>query len=141
MSSQISFIDKQGLNTALDTLRTLCLTKAEGAQICQLISALADAMDFPAYSLTIPATGWQADTLGDFSVYIDVAAEVTAEDSAEVSLSVDGLKQGTDCGLCPLVETLDGYLRFRAFQAPAAAITGEYRVLRGVQDEAEGGAT
>ena len=79
--------------------------------------------------LTIPKEGWQSGAYGRYTVYFDVAAEVSAEDSAEVILSVDGVEAAGACGMCPAVETISNALRFRAISAPEAIISGEYRII------------
>ena len=132
------YISKQGLQAALDKLSTLCLTKAEGAAITGALEVLAAAVIFPAVNLSIPATGWQSGTVGGYTVYRDIAAEVTAADSVDVALSTNGIDTAVSCGMCPTVETLDGYLRFRAISAPTATITGEYRIIRGAAQNEEG---
>ncbi|HIT31694.1 MAG TPA: hypothetical protein IAC25_02505 [Candidatus Enterenecus stercoripullorum] len=133
----IDYINKQGLQAALDKLLTLCLTKSEGAAITGALEVLAAAVMFPAVNLSIPATGWQSGTVGRYTVYRDITAEVTAADSVDVALSADGLDTAVSCGMCPTVETLDGYLRFRAIFAPVTTITGEYRIIRGAAQNEE----
>lgn len=128
----IDYINLQGLGVAIDQLQTLCLTKADGAAITNAIQALAAAVVFPEFDLTIPTAGWVSGVSGEYTVYLDVAAEnVTAADSVAVAVSVASLDTAKSCGLCPMVETLAGALRFRAVSAPEANITGQYRILRG----------
>lgn len=132
------YINKQGLSVALGQLRALCMTKAEGTEILELLGMVADAIAFPEFQLTIPANGWQTGAAGEFAVFLDVAAEVTAADGTDVVLTPESVSVAQSCGLSPTVETLDGYLRFRAVSAPDQSMTGIYRVLRGpASEEAE----
>ena len=134
----MDYINKKGLQAAIDQLRALCMTKADGEAIYKVLSTLADAVVFPAVSISIPAAGWQSSAAGDFAVYIDVAApDVTAADGVDVALSAGSIAAARTCGLCPTVETLGGYLRFRAVSAPKTEMTGEYRIIRGASQTEE----
>lgn len=134
----IDYINKQGLSAAIEKLRTLCMTKADGVAIYEMIALLADAVVFPAVGITIPTTGWQASASGQYTVSLDIPAEITADDGVDIVLSAEGLQVANDCGLCPTVETLPGALRFLAISAPGSSMTGEYRVLRGASSQQEG---
>jgi len=81
--------------------------------------------------ITIPATGWANGGFGKYTVYLDLAVSgITASDHVNVDLSADALAVSYACGLCPVVESLDGMLRFRAIKTPSAAMTGVYNVLK-----------
>ncbi len=126
------YIDPAGLGEAINKLKSLCLTSADGEAIYNSLSTLAAAVVFPAVSISIPTSGWKSGTVGEFTAYIDVAAKnVTAADSVDVALSAGSFATTKACGLCPTVETMNGYLRFRAVSAPQSAMTGEYRIIRG----------
>ena len=134
----VDYINKQGLSVAIEKLRTLCMTKADGAAIYDMIALLADAVVFPVVGITIPTTGWQESASGQYTVSLDIPAEITAGDGVDIVLSAEGLQAAQDCGLCPTVETLPGALRFRARSVPISSMTGEYRVLRGASSQQEG---
>lgn len=128
----LDYIDKEAMAFVVDFLRGLCMTKRDGEAVYNALSALAETVVFPAASLTIPSSGWKTGTDGAFAVYIDVsAAGVTAADSVTVTLSSQSIEAARACGLCPMVETLSGVLRFRALSAPKTSMTGQYRILRG----------
>ena len=132
----IKVLDQQGLAAVLEKLKSLCLTSEDGAAINAALSLLADATVFPATSITIPATGWESGAAGDYAYYKDVAAsDVTAADGVDVVLTAASVSVAQSCGLCPTVETLEGVLRFRAASVPQTNLTGEYRILRGPQEE------
>lgn len=132
---EINYLDKDGLSTVLDQLHTLCLTTVEGIAIFELISALADAVVYPSTDITIPTSGWTEEQTGGLALYYDVEANITSADSVNVVLDVDAFAEAQACGLCPTVETYDGYMRFRAVSVPETEITGHYRILRGPQQE------
>lgn len=133
------YINKQGLETAIEKLRTLCMTKGDGASIYQLIATLAQAVVFPEQALTISSAGWQQQSgNGSYSYYVDVEADVTEADSVEVSISVSSTDVVTSCHLCPTVETHDGSLRFFAMAIPDSNIDGQYRIIRGPAPDAGG---
>lgn len=129
------YINKRGLSTAIDQLQALCLTKAEGVSIYDMLTVLADAVVYPQTSVTIPSSGWTQERLGDLQLYCDVAAEVTSRDGVDVVLDAASLGAAQTCGLCPTVETYDGFMRFRAVSIPESEITGVYRILRGPGQE------
>ncbi len=131
---QYDYVNKQGLSTALEKIRTLCLTKAEGAAIYSALATLADAVVYPPIAISIPATGWQTGQSGEYTVYRDISADVTGNDGVDVALDVASSAKAGECGLCPVVETLGGYMRFRAISVPTTNLTGEYRILRGPQE-------
>lgn len=128
------YLDDAGVKALEALLRSLCLTQKDGQAIYGVLEALADASEFPAAALSIPATGWKSSTSGPYKVYRDVsAASVTAADSVQVALAAGSMEAASACGLCPTVETLAGALRFRAVSAPKSALSGEYRILKGAQ--------
>lgn len=81
--------------------------------------------------LTIPRTGWVADTLGKYQYRRDVAApEVTPRMIPQVTVLPAGEGAAVDCGLAPRAETLEGAVRFRAVTPPAADIPAALTLLR-----------
>lgn len=133
--ASIDYINKQGLSTALEKLRSLCMTIEDGEAIYNMIDLLAAAVVYPTISITIPVSGWVSGGAGEYNFYIDIAAGITSVDSVDVVLSPVGLTAAKSCGLCPTVETLDGALRFRAVSLPLLEMPGEYRIIRGAVKE------
>lgn len=86
-------------------------------------------------SVSIPATGWAADsTWPEYPLRWDIAApEVTAEDCATVALMPDSLAAAAACGLCPACETQAGRIRLWAKKAPDKALAAAYRVTQGAE--------
>lgn len=82
-------------------------------------------------SLTIPAAGWTADNAGQYKFRLDVAVEeVTPRMIPQVAVLPSGETTAADCGLCPVVETLDGAVRFRAVAPPGGSIPAALTLLR-----------
>lgn len=74
-------------------------------------------------SMTIPTTGWSQDNTAVYSYYYDYAVQgITADNRAEVTLSVSSLQTAADCGVCPTNETIAGYIRLRAMSVPTASM-------------------
>ena len=83
-------------------------------------------------TLSIPATGWGSDSTTGYPYYYDLAVSgVTADDRADVTFSADALALAVDCGICPVVQTMDGYIRLRAASVPASALTADYQITKG----------
>lgn len=83
--------------------------------------------------VTIPAAGWESDGAAGYPRYYDInAAGVTDMDRASVDLSPASQGTAAACGLCPACETLEGKIRLRAANAPAAAMTANYWIEKGV---------
>ena len=87
-------------------------------------------------TLVIPATesaeAWIEDS-GETTAYkyhIDIAADVTAQDVAIVSIARAGMAIAIACGMCPQSETLAGKIRLRAKAVPLSQLTAEYVILR-----------
>ena len=128
------YLDDAGVKALEALLRSLCLTQKDGQAIYGVLEALADASEFPAAVLSIPAAGGNPSPPAPYRVYGDVPpAPVTAADSVQVALAAGSMAAASACGLCPTVETLAGALRFRAVSAPKSALSGEYRILKGAQ--------
>lgn len=85
-----------------------------------------------AAAVTIPTTGWQSDSSGDYPHYYDITAEgVTASDRAEITIAPGSLGTAKTCGLCATNETMAGKIRVRAIQVPAEAISAEFWIEDG----------
>lgn len=85
-----------------------------------------------AAAITIPATGWESDSSGDYPHYYDITAEgVTASDRAEITIAPGSLGTAKTCGLCATNETMAGKIRVRAIQVPAEAILAEFWIEDG----------
>lgn len=81
--------------------------------------------------LTIPRTGWVADTLGKYRYRLDMnVAEVTPRMIPQVTVLPAGEGAAIDCGLAPRAETLEGAVRFRAVAVPTAEIPAALTLLR-----------
>lgn len=69
--------------------------------------------------VTIPAAGWIEDTAGQYKLRLDVAVSgVTAEMIPQLTIPVEQEEAAADCGLSPVVETVEGAIRLRAVFAP-----------------------
>lgn len=80
--------------------------------------------------LTIPTTGWVEDTAGQYKLRLDVEVSgVTAEMIPRLTIPVEQEETAADCGLCPVVETVEGAVRLRAVAAPAADIAASLVLL------------
>lgn len=85
-----------------------------------------------AVGITIPATGWQSDSGGDYPHYYDITAEgVTASDRAEITIAPGSLGTAKTCGLCATNETMAGKIRVRAINVPTEAISAEFWIEDG----------
>ena len=98
----IDYINKQGLSTAIDKLKELCCSKGDAADILAVVQQLADIVESPETSITIPSSSWVSGISGDYKVYKDVAISgITATDGIEVILPPASLSVAKNCGLCP----------------------------------------
>lgn len=103
-------------------------------RIAAVASAAAEAIEelIPeSVSMTIPTTGWSTDSENTvYPKYYDFAVSgITANNRADVIISISSMKTASDCGLCPTNETIAGYIRLRAMNVPSAAITAVALVL------------
>ncbi|HIT31692.1 MAG TPA: hypothetical protein IAC25_02495 [Candidatus Enterenecus stercoripullorum] len=92
----------------------------------------------------IPAEGWGQATQedGEFPYYLEMpCSEVLVTHNAEVMVDDNSLRTAWDCGLSPTMETLDGYLRFRARRIPAEPILCHITLFREGGTGGTGGAT
>lgn len=76
-------------------------------------------------SMTIPTTGWETDSNNSvYPKYYDYAVQgITADDRADVIISVASAPTASECGMCPTNETIAGYIRLRAMSVPTASMT------------------
>ena len=129
--------------TTLDHLRYLA--QAAKAFTGGLVTALAEStvgaiMDEWGTSvpLTLSPSVWQkSDAPADAAYpyfYIYTLADVTDRDRVDAVLSPSSLPEAAACGLCPVCESGEGSVTFRAERAPAAALSGEYRILKGKEN-------
>lgn len=80
--------------------------------------------------ITIPASGWAADTDtgGKYPVYVDIASMDITEDMIPLVNPYPGsMDTAADCGMCQTSRTLTGLLRVYARSVPTVAIA---RALR-----------
>ena len=106
------------------------LAKTATEAIEELEQAKADRAQ--SVAVTIPATGWQSETGGDYPHYYDIAAEgVTASDRAEITIAPGSLGTAKACGLCATNETMAGKIRVRAINIPSEAISAEFWIEDG----------
>ena len=83
-------------------------------------------------AVTIPTSGWGADSTAKYPNYYDIAASgVTAKDRVSVDLSAAAQGTAVVCGLCPVCETLDGKIRLRAASVPTVAMAANYWIEKG----------
>lgn len=81
--------------------------------------------------ITIPASGWTADTQGRYRYHRDVAVEeVTPRMVPEVTVLPAGEETAVSCGLAPFAQTLEGVVRLWAVTPPGAAIPASLTLLR-----------
>lgn len=81
--------------------------------------------------IAITPAGWISDVLGRYNVRLDVAvAGVTAKLIPCLTISVEGEEEAASCGLCPVVETLDGTVRLRAVTPPGGEFSASLTLLR-----------
>lgn len=80
--------------------------------------------------LTIPAAGWIEETAGEYKLRLDVEVSgVTEEMIPRLTIPVAWEETAADCGLSPVVETVEGAVRLRAVTVPAADITASLVLL------------
>lgn len=82
-----------------------------------------------AAAITIPSEGWTEDE-GEYYIDLD-AANVTASDRADITISPESAEAATTCGLCATSETLAGKIRLRSAEPPAEPLTAEYWTEKG----------
>lgn len=88
--------------------------------------------------VSIPASGWNAGSTGDYTVYHDIAAtSVTAADKAEVAFAGTSLAIADAYGIGH-VETMAGNIRIRAVVAPVENLTAEIWITHGKETEHAG---
>lgn len=105
--------------------------KAVTAALTEMNEAKADKPSV--VSVEIPASGWKDDGTDGYPKYYDLtAAGVTDTDIATVVLLPSAIAAATGCGLCPTCETLTGKIRLRASRIPAAAMTANYWITKGI---------
>lgn len=106
------------------------------ASVRETGAALDTKQDIPlSVSCTIPVSGWASDSTADYPKYYDISvSSITAKDRAEVTLAPASLSIASKCGLCCTCETLNGKIRLRAKSVPTAAMTAEYWVEKGKEN-------
>jgi len=99
--------------------------QAYTAEVASAAAAAIEELVPTSVSMTIPTTGWSTDSNNTtYPKYYDFAVNgLTADDRAEIIISVASAQTAADCGICPTNETIAGYIRLRAMSEPAASIT------------------
>ncbi len=129
--------------TTLDHLRYLA--EAAKAFTGGLVTALAEStvgaiLDERGTSvpLTLPVSGWRKSDAPEDAAYpyfySYTVADVTALDRVDAELSPSSIGAARECGLCPVCESGEGSVLFRAERAPSEALSGEYRILKGKEN-------
>lgn len=83
--------------------------------------------------ITLPASGWvQDDTSGAYGYHLDVLVEGVTEDHfPSVAIHQESMETAQNAELSPVVQTLDGVLRFWAKSIPAADILATAALFTG----------
>lgn len=112
-------------------LTNIAAVKAETDTIEEALSNIGSAV---IEAITLPTTGWaawEADEQSDeYGMYVDVECEsATAEMFPSVALDRSSLEIASRAGLCPTIQTLNGFVRFWAKEVPDSNITGIVALL------------
>ncbi len=84
-------------------------------------------------TLTIPATGWKASAVGEYSYSLTLnVSGITAQDIVNGSISLDTEEIAQDCNLSTINQSGAGTLTFYAQTVPTATMTYNYYILKGV---------
>lgn len=83
--------------------------------------------------ITLPAAGWvQDDTGGAYGYHLDVLVEGVTEDHfPSIAIHQESMETAESAGISPVVQTLDGVLRFWAKSVPAADILATAALFTG----------
>lgn len=83
--------------------------------------------------ITLPAAGWvQDDTGGAYGYHLDVSVEgVTENHFPSIAIHQESRETAESAGISPVVQTLDGVLRFWAKSVPAADILATAALFTG----------
>lgn len=83
--------------------------------------------------ITLPAAGWvQDDTGGAYGYHLDVSVEgVTENHFPSIAIHQESMETAESAGISPVVQTLDGVLRFWAKSVPAADILATAALFTG----------
>ena len=128
---------KLPLPTSFASLCGYIATLRQGLEL--LAEDLDTKADLPtSVSMTIPITGWLRDEdpepeegeeeeeveSNDYPYYYDYPVSgITAANRAEITVAANSIGTAANCGLCPMNETIAGYIRIRAVGVPEEAIT------------------
>lgn len=83
-------------------------------------------------SLTIPNTGWTAETNGPYTQKLVLAVEgITPSSIVNVTIALASEEAAKDCGLASTNESGEGTITFYTESVPSAAIQATYYVLEG----------
>lgn len=83
-------------------------------------------------SLTIPTSGWTAETNGPYTQKLVLAVEgITVNTIVNVTIALASEEVAQDCGLASMNESGEGTITFYSESVPSAAIQATYYVLEG----------
>lgn len=83
--------------------------------------------------ITLPASGWvQDDAGGIYGYHLDVSVEGVTEDHfPSIAIHQESMETAESAGISPVVQTLEGILRFWAKSIPAADILATAALFTG----------
>lgn len=122
---------KSNIGGDIQQLASLLSTSVQDTE-----TALSTKQDAPlSASCTIPVSGWASDSTADYPKYYDISVSgITNKDRATVTLAPASLSIAAKCGLCCTCETLNGKIRLRAKSVPTVAMTAEYWIEKGKEN-------
>ena len=83
-------------------------------------------------NVSLPVSAWSADTTAGYGYKGTITnSVVTANDVVEAIIAVASKDIAAASGMCPVVETTDGSIIFRAYFKPTTAITLDYYIYNG----------
>lgn len=83
-------------------------------------------------SLTIPNTGWTAETNGPYTQKLVLPVEgITDSSIVNITINLVSEEVAQDCGLASINESGEGTVTFYAESVPSTAIQATYYVLEG----------
>ena len=83
-------------------------------------------------SLTIPNTGWTAETYGPYTQKLVLPVEgITDSSIVNITINLVSEEVAQDCGLASINESGEGTVTFYAESVPSTAIQATYYVLEG----------
>lgn len=82
--------------------------------------------------LTIPNTGWTAETNGPYTQKLVLSVEgITSSSIVNITINLASEEVAQDCGLASINESGEGTITFYAESVPSAAIQATYYILEG----------